>query len=205
VNARTDSGATPVYLASLYSGGLDSVRQLLDHGANVSVATKEGLTPLHVAVATGEVAKASLLLARGADVNAAPKPLAVAPLHVAAFVDDADMARLLLKSGAKVDARIAAFGNTTALIEAAFAGKTNVLAALIAGGADVNAKDDEGRTALMYAVWRDPGYADAAEALIKAGANPSARMADGTTALTLAEQSTNSRFKALLRTAGASR
>lgn len=205
LNARTASGATALYVASVYSGALESLKLLLARGADVSAATKTGASPLHAAVQTGDLAKATLLLDRGADVNAAIKPAGIAPLHLAAFVNDADMARLLLKRGANAEARIVPFGSTTPLIEAAFAGNTNVLRALIEGGADVNAKDDEGRTALMYAVWRDPGYADAAEALVKAGANAGARMPDGTTALSLAEQSTNARFAALLRAPGKSR
>jgi ankyrin repeat protein len=204
VNARTDSGATPLYLSSLYSGAIESMKQLLDRGATMAT-TKNGATPLHAAVETGDVAKAGLLLARGIDVNAATKPGGFTPLHLAVFTDEADMARTLLKAGANPNARIPAFGNTTAVIEAAFAGAVNVLPVLIAAGADVNGKDEEGRTALMYAVWRDPGYADAAELLLKAGAEVNSQMPDGATALALAEQSTNARFRTMLRTAGAIR
>jgi ankyrin repeat protein len=205
VNARTDSGATPLYLAAAYSGAIESMKTLLDRGAAASTVTKKGATPLHAAVETGDVAKVTLLLARGADVNAALTQAGFTPLHYAAFIDHADVARTLLKGGAKPDARIPAFGNTTAVIEAALAGNAKVLEVLIAAGADVDAKDDEGRTALMYAVWRDPGYADAAELLLRAGADVKSRMPDGTTALALAEQSTNARFATLLRAAGASR
>ena len=40
----------------------------------------------------------------------------------------------------------------TPLMRAALEGDTATVRALLAGGADVNAKDNEGRTALMFAV-----------------------------------------------------
>jgi len=199
VNAKTESGATPLFLAASYGGALESMKMLLDHGADPAAVTKAGWTPLHGAAALGDTAKASMLLDRGMPIDATVQRLGATALHVATFVDDAPMVQLLLKRGANPNARIPGFGNTTPVIEAGFAGLTNALKVLIAAGADVNAKDDDGRTALMYAVWRDPGYADAAELLVKAGADVGARMPDGTTALTLALQSTNPRFATLLR------
>ena len=44
-------------------------------------------------------------------------------------------------------------GDHTGLMRAALEGDTATVSALLAGGADVNAKDSEGRTALMFAVF----------------------------------------------------
>ena len=43
-------------------------------------------------------------------------------------------------------------GGHTNLMRAALQGRTEELRILLGGGADVNEKDDEGRTALMFAV-----------------------------------------------------
>ncbi|HYT74736.1 MAG TPA: ankyrin repeat domain-containing protein [Vicinamibacterales bacterium] len=74
---------------------------------------------------------------------------------------------------------------------------------LLANGVSVNAQDQDGRTALMYAVWRDPGYSDVIPLLLKAGADVTTKMHDGLTALGLANQSGYEHFADLLRAAGA--
>jgi len=56
---------------------------LLEHGANVHVQNKDGLTPLHLAALGGHTGVAKLLFERGANVdvqnNEGKTPLQVAP------------------------------------------------------------------------------------------------------------------------------
>ncbi len=55
------------------------------------------------------------------------------------------------------------------LIEAAKKGDTVSIKALLEAGADVNAKDNDGLTALMWAAVR--GHTETAQALLEAGAD----------------------------------
>lgn len=55
----------------------------------------------------------------------------------------------------------------------AYVREPDIISKMIAKGANVNAKDEEGRTALMYAMQKD-SY-DIIDILLKAGANPNAR------------------------------
>ena len=78
-------------------------------------------------------------------------------------------------------------GKHTELMRAALEGDTNTVKALLAGGAQVNAKDHEGRTALMFAVTNM--HPDAAKQLLEHSADANATAADGGTALMLAASS----------------
>ncbi len=77
-------------------------------------------------------------------------------------------------------------------------GLTRVLAA---AGVDVNARDNRGRTALMYAV--DKGYVLMVEPLLEAQADPNVRAPDGATALFIAAVHGHSEIITLLMKAGA--
>ena len=78
-------------------------------------------------------------------------------------------------------------GNLTPLMYAAEAGHIDVLNALLAAGADVNALSSLGTTA-AYLAAKD-GHLNAVKALVAANADISIKAArDGTTALTIAEQ-----------------
>lgn len=75
-----------------------------------------------------------------------------------------------------------------ALIDAVAFGKDDRVSALLAKGADPNARDDEGRTALMDAAFEQTEgsaycYPDIAAALVRHGAAVNARDEDGDTAL----------------------
>ncbi len=58
------------------------------------------------------------------------------------------------------------------LIEAAQNGQTEKISALLAAGAEVNAKDKEGMTALIYAAYE--GHFQSVKALLNAGADVNA-------------------------------
>ncbi|MGP0076456.1 MAG: ankyrin repeat domain-containing protein [Bryobacteraceae bacterium] len=84
----------------------DSVRALLDAGAKVDEADRDGITILSWAAIANRVDMARLLIERGADVNHVDKN-GMTPLLYAASIDfgDSAMVDLLLKSGARVSAR----------------------------------------------------------------------------------------------------
>ncbi len=87
------------------------------------------------------------------------------------------------------------------LQRAVLAGDVNALKAALEAGADVNARDARGWTALMHAA--NKGYAPMVESLIEAKAEVDARAADGATALFMAAAHGHSAVVDLLTKAGA--
>jgi hypothetical protein len=78
------------------------------------------------------------------------------------------------------------YGLTALLAAAMWNNDIDVIEVLLEAGAEVNAKDNAGRTALMWAVHNR--NAEAVSALLDAGAGARARDSDGKTALMLAEE-----------------
>ncbi|HVF28783.1 MAG TPA: tetratricopeptide repeat protein [Pyrinomonadaceae bacterium] len=89
------------------------------------------------------------------------------------------------------------------LILAAARGSAETINSLLKSGADVNAKDKFGQTALIYAAGH--GYADVVKALLVAGADVNAASNRGVTALKLAQANGHREVTKLLKQAGATR
>ena len=83
------------------------VKLLVSKGADINAKSKDGRTPLHLAIAfdrsSGAVEMLRLLLARGADVNTRDK-LGDTPLHTAASAGNTDIVEALVSGGANVNA-----------------------------------------------------------------------------------------------------
>ncbi|XP_066030975.1 B-cell lymphoma 3 protein, partial [Chamaea fasciata] len=94
----------------------------------------EGLTPLHVAVASGSRESVLVLLEHGADVDAVDIKSGRSPLLHAVENNSLEMAELLLQRGASVNAQ--SYAGCTALHAAAGRGLLRLLRLLLRCGAD---------------------------------------------------------------------
>lgn len=86
-------------------------------------------------------------------------------------------------------------------MRAALEGRTKEVKALLARGAEVNAQDNAGRTALMFAVINM--HRDMVYVLLEHGADVNARAVDGATALMLAASCGDPRIVGALLNKGA--
>ncbi|XP_063038726.1 B-cell lymphoma 3 protein homolog [Melospiza melodia melodia] len=110
----------------------------------------EGLTPLHVAVASGSRESVLLLLEHGADVDAGDIKSGRSPLLHAVENDSLEMAELLLQHGASVNAQ--SYAGCTALHAAAGRGLLRLLRLLLRCGADCGLRNLHNDTAAAVAV-----------------------------------------------------
>ncbi|MCC6367949.1 MAG: ankyrin repeat domain-containing protein [Bryobacterales bacterium] len=181
VNAKDETGATPLMYAALYSDA-ETVRLLLNQGANPNAADNAGATALMWAIPDEE--KVRLLLDHGARVNVVSKATGRTPLLIAAGRPGAvQVVRLLLEKGADPKARDR--NEETALMRAVYSNEAEIFRLLLDRGVDVNAKSRSNYTALMEAVSLANSPA-IIEMLLDRGADVNGRDEEGYTPLTSA-------------------
>ncbi|CAH6789300.1 Rnasel [Phodopus roborovskii] len=196
VNACEDFGGwTPLHNA-VQLGKIDIVHLLLRHGADPHRRKKNGATPFIIAGINGDVRLLQIFLSKGADVNEYDSNGFTAFMeaaehgHVEAlrFLFD-NRANVNLRRETTEDKKRMKKGGATALMSAAEYGHTEVLSILLNDmGAEVNAKDNKGRNALICTL-RDPDGKNVEEItrlLLQHGADANVRGEGGKTPLILA-------------------
>ncbi len=196
---RTAGGFTPLLYAVLAGDG-ETVRVLLDSGADVNDASPDGSSALMLALAKRHEELALLLIDRGADPNYDRRDAARDARARAAGTPG--------RTPVEAAAETVDFAGYAALHLAAATGQHRALRALLAAGADPDAPMDRPKRftdAFEVGVFASPGAGrltqrgttpfmvaaktvdiEAMRILAQAGADPFATTADGTTALILA-------------------
>jgi ankyrin repeat protein len=144
------------------TGPFDTVQWLLNHGANINRHHESRWTSLHFAAAHGYVKSVQALLEHGADINAR-NDYGEVPLHIAASPFNPDrrdqlaIMQLLLDYGADANAQVN--GGSTPLHHSSLrqwsyqrTGTVEGTRLLLKHAADIDAKDNEGRTSLQLAL-----------------------------------------------------
>ncbi len=153
------------------NGDKAAVLALLKQRVDVNAPQGDGATALHWAVHRDDLTTTDLLIRAGARANVA-NDLAVTPLFLACTNRNGAMVEKLLAAGANPNATLVR--GRTVLMECARAGDLRAVKALLARGADVNAKESgHDQTALMWAVAQQ--HPQVVEALIELNADISAR------------------------------
>ncbi len=205
VNTQTDEGTA--LMMAVRRGNPRMVQLLLDDGARVNVKHRSGNTPLIMSadLSFAEMnAKAgdpppfssaevmSLLLAKGADANAAGQYGRTALMEASSV----EKVKLLLARGAQVNTKDDA--GATALTRAVDRADVEVVEELLKAGAEgLNAQNEDGETLLMHAV--RAGKTDLARLLLASGADPSLVDVLGDTVTILAYEKGLSEIEALSR------
>jgi ankyrin repeat protein len=185
VNAKEARYGQTALMWAVEQKHLAAARALIEHGADVRARSEGGFTPLLFAAQQGDLELVKTLLAAGADVNEATPP----PTYVEAF-DTYN-----LRTRRTLARPTAPPGGTTALLMAAASGHEAVGLFLLEHGANPNAADVNGTTALHYAplkgmvmLVRDTqavkigdvvpreNMIELTQALLARGANPNARL-----------------------------
>jgi len=187
-------GCTPLYVAAGVPADRDiiddSIRLLLEAGANPNTRAPNGQIPLHFPAYQGGISSVEMLVSAGSDVNAADKE-GRTPAIVAFELGRYNTFDLMVRSGATVSTNLmsAYRGNLsrvrslikngkaqerleqdlTLLHAAAAGGHTAIVDLLLTNGLDVRLKTQEGYTALHHAVAGN--HREVAELLLAKGAD----------------------------------
>lgn len=184
-NVDFSQGATPLHYAT-ESNSYDLVELFIERGANLNTTDKQGKTSLHK-VKSIKVAK--LLVKHGADINAKDNS-GCNPIHNA--------------SGGTFDPKVmndivsAIFPpSLTSKTQSEQIDRKSIVSFLLEAGADINAKDNEGRSPIFYAIIGRE--LEVIELLINHGADLSINDNSGKSVLAIAEEINQSKIVKLLK------
>ena len=172
MNACFRSRNRNLFLAAS-SGDLQRLESLVSAGQDLNITDPEGETPLMYAAENGQTAAVSWLLTNGANLNAVSKNDETA-LDRAIVAGQASVVKVLVNGGADIR-------RDSPVIEALLHKNSDIAELLLDLGADPNAEDVYGDTALIYAA-RNNLPLKFVKALIAAGGNVSHRNKQGKTA-----------------------
>jgi hypothetical protein len=141
IDAPLPDGSYPVHEAARL-GRAVMLKMLLKNGAQVDPVDPEGHTPLELAILNGRIQTAEVLIKAGATFD----PSRLMTEIARANVTDRDVVRFLKHKGGDID-NVDEQGNTPLLI-AARDGNHRLIHHLVEYGADVNARNQAGETAL---------------------------------------------------------
>ena len=114
---------------------------------------RDGVPLLHLAVSWGAVELARyLIFDRGVDPIVKAGSQNLTALHLAASTGHNEAALFLINDVPGVDLNALLSNGATPLMISAASGTLQVVRALVAKGADMNAKDGDGKTAVAFAV-----------------------------------------------------
>lgn len=195
VNAAGASGTTPL-MRAVKNENIDLVKTLIERGADVRAqdafdfpVAKSGSTALHAIAGSKDAEKsiaiATLLLQKGADINAGNEAEAT-PLHVAAARGTQQLAAFLLRKGATLNAKTKT--GVTPLLMALRGNQKDVADYLIAQGAEfVNGADlmSEASLAARH------GYPDIFKLALAKGSDAKAKDKNGDSLLHIVTASGN--------------
>jgi len=129
----------------------DSMALILRYGADVDGLDKDGYTPLLAATEVSFFEGAKLLLKSGADPNLSAGPGSESPFCLASCENRIDLVQLMLTHAGNAD-HIMESGSTTLVQCMNRTVSPRLVELLLKSGADANAKNGEGTTALFQAI-----------------------------------------------------
>jgi ankyrin repeat protein len=198
IDSRDWRGQTALFRAvrSLCYDDTAIIAALLKVGADPNITLEHGRTPLADAVDGGELEAVRVLLDAGANPNSpTPGPTPLVQHAIARGFDR--IAREFIRPGLALEANL---GNLqTVLMWTARSGYAVETKRLLAMGAQVNARDGEGKTALIWAVVQNTTGCEIPRLLLAAGADPQIRDEAKKTAL---DYAVGDDLRTLLRTSG---
>jgi ankyrin repeat protein len=199
VDAKDPGKGQTVLMWAVAQRHSEVAQALIEHGADVHARSKGGFTPLLFAARTGDVDSARVLLAAGANVNEAmpveSKRVALRDAY-GQIAPDAPAPRPQGEAP-QGEPEEGPTGSMTPLLMASASGHEELAIFLLENGADPNAVDSGGATALHYTVLKGiasmngvslanyvsylfrPSMPELVKALLAHGANPDARITKG--------------------------
>lgn len=189
---------TTQLLHAAKKGDLRLVKDLLSEGVDISCHDRKLMTPLYYAARESHVQVVEFLL------GCYPVDERSFALYCA-LISAASEARLgcvkeLLAIGAPTDYKHEYYRFETPLMMAVKCSRVEIASCLIDYGADLEAEDEHGQTALFYSLDADPGMLNV---LIQSGADLNKKNEDGYTLLHYAASENNLSFVSLVVEAGA--
>ena len=178
VNARAGGSTTPLHWAAA-SDSSESIQALIAAGADLEAKDDDGETALHEAAHSDYVHNIEALVAAGASLEA-QNVKGETPLHKAVEGSYTIAMDALIEAGASVHARA---GNGNSVLHCAYSSPA-CTAALVAMGADINAREQNDWKPVHMAAWG--GYTRTLWVLREAGADMEARTSLGETLLHIA-------------------
>ncbi|KAF7516376.1 hypothetical protein G7054_g14184 [Neopestalotiopsis clavispora] len=152
--------------AAFSNGHAEVVKMLLDQGANLNVANKDGWTPLNTASGNGHIKVVKMLLDKGADWAVASKD-GWTPLSTASNNGHTEVVKMLLDKGA--DWAVLSNDAYTPLYSASVCGHLEIVKLLLEKGANVSISTKVRQTAIHAAAFE--GHSNVINLLLRHGAN----------------------------------